>query len=76
VRIEDNGPVVPEDQLELLFQPFHRGESSSKRSTGGTGLDVGIARGIAKALDASLYIESRPEGGRVAIVRFPDSLRT
>jgi signal transduction histidine kinase len=76
VRIEDNGPGLPEDQLEAVFQPFQRGENSRSRATGGTGLGLGIARGIAKAHGATLRIENRPEGGLVAIVHFPKNLRT
>ncbi|WP_054111199.1 ATP-binding protein [Brevundimonas sp. AAP58] len=76
VRIEDDGPGLPEDQLETLFQPFQRGENSRNRATGGTGLGLGIARAIAKAHGASLHLENRPEGGLVAIVRFPQDLLT
>lgn len=76
VRIEDNGPGLPEDQLENVFLPFQRGESSRNRDTGGTGLGLGIARAIARAHRAILRIENRPEGGLVAIVHFPETLRT
>ncbi|WP_213271891.1 ATP-binding protein [Hyphomonas sp.] len=76
VRIEDNGPGLPDDQLETVFQPFQRGENSRSRATGGAGLGLGIARGIAKAHGAALRIENRPEGGLVAIVHFPKNLRT
>lgn len=76
VRIEDNGPGLPDAQLETVFLPFQRGESSRNRATGGTGLGLGIARAIAKAHGATLHIENRPEGGLAAIVRFPEDLRT
>jgi signal transduction histidine kinase len=76
VRIEDDGPGLPEDQLETLFQPFQRGENSRNRATGGTGLGLGIARAIAKAHGASLYLENRPEGGLAAVVRVPQDLLT
>lgn len=76
VCIEDNGPGLPEDQLETLFQPFQRGDNSRNRATGGTGLGLGIARGIARAHGAELRIENRPQGGLGAIVHFPDALRT
>lgn len=76
VRIEDNGPGLPEDQLDAVFQPFQRGENSRNRATGGSGLGLGIARAIARAHGAKLHIENRPEGGLVAIVHFPPGLRT
>ena len=67
---------MPEDQLETIFQPFQRGEISRNRATGGAGLGLGIARAIAKAHGATLRLENRPEGGLVAIVRFPADLLT
>ncbi len=76
VRIEDDGPGLPEDQLDTVFEPFRRGESSRNRETGGTGLGLGIAQAIARAHGAKLRIENRPEGGLVAIVQFPQRLRT
>ena len=47
VRIVDDGPGMPEDELERAFEPFYRGERSRSRETGGTGLGLGIARNIA-----------------------------
>ncbi|GGD11360.1 ATP-binding protein [Aquisalinus flavus] len=76
IRIEDNGPGLPDDLLESVFQPFQRGETSRNRATGGTGLGLGIARAIAAAHGAKLRIENRREGGLVAIVRFPEILST
>ncbi|MBY0448431.1 MAG: hypothetical protein K2P95_07050 [Hyphomonadaceae bacterium] len=76
VRIEDNGPGLPEDQLESVFEPFYRGEASRNRATGGTGLGLGIARAIARAHGATLKLANRPEGGLAAILHFPASLRT
>lgn len=76
VRIEDNGPGIPEDQLESAFEPFQRGEASRNRATGGTGLGLGIARAIARSHGAAVWLENRPSGGLAAIVRFPGELRT
>jgi len=76
VRIEDNGPGIPDDQLEAVFKPFQRLETSRNRATGGTGLGLGIARSVAMAHGASLWLENRREGGLAAIVRFPKDMRT
>jgi signal transduction histidine kinase len=76
VRIEDNGPGLPDGQLETVFQPFQRGEISRNRTTGGTGLGLGIARAIAKAHGATLHLENRPKGGLAAILHFPEDLRS
>ncbi len=76
ICIEDNGPGLPDDELETVFQPFHRGEGSRNRATGGVGLGLGIARAIARTHGASLRLENRVAGGLAAIVHFPDALRT
>ena len=76
IRVEDDGPGLPEDELETVFQPFRRLEASRNRETGGSGLGLGIARAIARAHGATLSLENLPQGGLAAIVFFPDSLRT
>ncbi|GGI53948.1 ATP-binding protein [Oxalicibacterium solurbis] len=63
IRILDNGPGIPESELEAVFQPFYRLESSRNRSTGGTGLGLAIARQLTQAMNGTLSLRNRPEGG-------------
>ena len=49
LRVLDEGPGIPEDSLDQVFEPFFRLESSRNSATGGTGLGLGIARDIAQA---------------------------
>ena len=44
VCIEDQGPGVPDDQLEKIFEPFYRIDEARQRETGGFGLGLSIAR--------------------------------
>lgn len=76
VAVNDDGPGLPDHELEAVFQPFRRLESSRNRATGGTGLGLGIARAIARAHGASLKLQNRPQGGLAAVVHFPDTLQT
>ncbi|MEM9939413.1 MAG: ATP-binding protein [Pseudomonadota bacterium] len=76
IRVLDNGPGLPADQLEAMFEPFRRMEASRSRGTGGSGLGLGIARSIARAHGATLRLENRQEGGLAAILSFPDALKT
>ena len=71
VRIKDNGPGLPEEELERVFDPFYRRESSRSRETGGTGLGLGIARSIAQAAGGKLELRNHPQGGLEAILTLP-----
>jgi signal transduction histidine kinase len=71
LRILDDGPGIPEQELERAFEPFYRGESSRSRETGGTGLGLGIARNIARAHGGDLVLKNRPARGLEAILTLP-----
>ena len=71
VRIEDDGPGLAADQLDRVFEPFHRVEASRNRETGGTGLGLPIARGIIRAHGGDVTLANRAGGGLVATVTLP-----
>ena len=71
IRILDDGPGIPEQELEQAFEPFFRGEASRSRETGGTGLGLGIARNIARGHGGELALRNRPAGGLEAILSLP-----
>jgi signal transduction histidine kinase len=71
IRICDAGPGIPEDQLEQVFEPFFRLESSRNRDTGGAGLGLSIARDIAQAHGGSLRLANRAAGGLEATLILP-----
>jgi len=73
IRVLDEGPGIPEQELEHAFEPFFRGESSRSRETGGTGLGLGIARNIARAHGGDLTLKNRPGGGLEVILTLPRS---
>ena len=57
--IMDEGPGLPEDQFERIFEPYYR----LSTDLAGTGLGLGIARNIAHAHGGDLVLENRPQGG-------------
>jgi len=71
IRVADEGPGIPEEMLERVFEPFYRLESSRNRDTGGTGLGLSIARDVAQAHGGSVALRNRPEGGLIAELRLP-----
>lgn len=68
IIMEDDGPGIPEKELEQVFAPFYRLESSRSRNTGGVGLGLAVARDIFKAHNAKITLCNRkPKGLRVTI---------
>jgi signal transduction histidine kinase len=56
IQVEDFGPGVPEDKIELLFEPFYRVDNSRSKKTGGYGLGLHLSRKIAKAHGADIKL--------------------
>jgi signal transduction histidine kinase len=71
VTIDDEGPGIPADQIERVFEPFVRLEESRSRATGGVGLGLAIARSVARAHGGEVTLANRAEGGLRAAVRLP-----
>jgi len=57
IRVRDDGPGIPEAELERVFEPFYRLEYSRNRDTGGSGLGLSIARDVVQAHGGSLVLE-------------------
>lgn len=76
IGVLDEGPGIPKDQLEAVFRPFHRVESSRSSETGGTGLGLAIVRQLAQANGWQVRLENRVEGGLAAWVEIPEGKRT
>ncbi len=66
VSVADDGPGLPPDLLETVFEPFYRLEESRNRDTGGTGLGLSVARALAEVHGGTLVLVNRYEGKRIA----------
>jgi signal transduction histidine kinase len=71
VEVEDDGPGISAGELDRVFEPFHRGEPSRNRETGGVGLGLPIARNIMRAHGGDVTLANRPSGGARATVTLP-----
>lgn len=71
VNIEDRGPGIPESDLDRVFEPYVRVETSRAKHTGGTGLGLAIARAIAKSHGGDVRLKNRAGGGISAILTLP-----
>jgi signal transduction histidine kinase len=70
IAVLDRGPGIPTQELDTVFQPFYRVEGSRNRDSGGTGLGLAIARQLSLAMNASLSLQNRPDGGLEARLTF------
>jgi signal transduction histidine kinase len=71
IVVEDEGPGLPESDLQTVLQPFVRQESSRNRQTGGTGLGLSIALNLMTALGGGLVLTNRPQGGLCVTLSAP-----
>lgn len=71
IEIDDDGPGVLESDREQVFEPFHRGEPSRSRETGGAGLGLAVVRSVARSHGGDASLANRDGGGLRATVRLP-----
>lgn len=71
ITIDDDGPGIPPGELERVFDPFARLETSRSRETGGIGLGLSIARAILRAHGGDVALSNRSGGGLRATVTLP-----
>ena len=71
IRVADGGPGIPEAQMERVFDPFYRLETSRSRETGGSGLGLTIARNIAHKHGGTLTLCNKPGGGLECLLVLP-----
>jgi len=73
MRIVDQGPGIPEEQLESVFEAFNRGSAPQKSSNenAGSGLGLAIARGFIEANGGRVWAESLPGQGTSVVIELP-----
>ena len=71
ISVADDGPGIPEAELEHVFEPFVRLEKSRSRETGGTGLGLSIARTLVRAHGGDLILSNGNNQGLVARIVLP-----
>ena len=71
VSVSDNGPGLPDHELERVFQPFYRMENSRNRETGGVGLGLSVVRTVVNGHGGDVLLSNRETGGLVARIILP-----
>ena len=72
ISVIDQGPGIPAEQQEAVFQPFYRIDDSRSRQTGGSGLGLAIVRQLCKANGWEIGISSPPSGGAIFRLCLPN----
>lgn len=62
IRVEDDGPGIPNEFADHIFTPFFRGEDGLKRDQSGAGLGLSICRGFVRAHGGEIWLEPRQRG--------------
>lgn len=68
IRIEDNGPGIPEDRRERVFEPFF----TTKDVGAGTGLGLAIAYGVVRSHGGTIAVDAAAQGGACFTIRIPE----
>jgi len=75
ISVHDNGPGIPEAELNKVLTPFYRLDLPQQRDSGGVGLGLASARDIARRHGGGLTLANHPDGGLVATLRLPRPTR-
>lgn len=67
ICVDDEGPGIPDADMEQVFAPFFRLEGSRSRDTGGTGLGMTIARNAIRSMGGDIELINRPKGLRAKV---------
>ncbi|MFZ2997303.1 ATP-binding protein [Sphingobium sp.] len=73
IRVDDDGPGIPRDQMEMVLKPFARLDTARQRNTGGLGLGLAIVEKAVALERGQFILINRPGGGlRAEICLYPD----
>jgi protein-histidine pros-kinase len=75
ISVHDNGPGIPEAELNKVLTPFYQLDADQQRGSGGVGLGLATASDIARIHGGSLTLANHPDGGLVATLCLPRPAR-
>jgi signal transduction histidine kinase len=71
VRVSDEGPGIPDADLQRVFERFYRVDKARSRETGGTGLGLSIVKHLVELHRGDVRVENDDRGGAQFVVRLP-----
>jgi two-component system phosphate regulon sensor histidine kinase PhoR len=73
IRVVDDGPGIPQESQERIFERFYRVDKARSREQGGTGLGLAIVKHVVQAHGGDVRLESEPGSGSTFIFTLPAS---
>ena len=71
LEVSDDGPGLPPEVAERVFERFYRADTARSRSTGGAGLGLSIVAAIAEAHGGPARLEAAPGPGAWFVIELP-----
>lgn len=71
IIVDDDGPGIPEGEIDKVFAPFYRVEGSRSRETGGVGLGLAVVLAAVQVHSGQIVLRNRREGGLSVLVQLP-----
>jgi signal transduction histidine kinase len=71
IAVTDNGPGIPENQVEHIFERFTRGDAGLTQRVGGTGLGLAISKSLVELHGGTITVDSTPGIGSSFRFRLP-----
>jgi signal transduction histidine kinase len=72
IDVIDDGPGIPEQQLEHIFERFSRGDAGETQRVGGTGLGLAISKSLIELHGGRIAARSNPGSGSTFYIRLPE----
>ncbi len=73
IVVDDDGPGIPKENREQVFQPFYRQDTARNLDEGGTGLGLSIVRDAVRSHGGRIRLDQSPYGGLRVVLTFPRS---
>ena len=74
IQVEDKGIGIPDDQREMIFQPFYRVGQKNAKDISGTGLGLSVVKEIVEAHQGRIQVESQLNKGSTFTILFKSTL--
>jgi two-component system sensor histidine kinase/response regulator len=76
IDVEDDGPGIPKNDTERIFERFVQVEKQVGPGEHGTGLGLAVAKGLINLHGGRIWVQNKPNGGSVFSFEIPDSQKT